>query len=104
MDGIGTGLMLGWLLYRSGLVSRRVALLGVIGGPMLAASGIAVLLGVIAKGSALQGIATAPEILWEAFLALWLPFKGFKAVTFGAAETPVVRAAAGSPIDAVVAA
>ena len=27
MDGIGTGLMLGWLMYRSGLVSRRVALL-----------------------------------------------------------------------------
>jgi hypothetical protein len=104
MDGIGTGLMLGWLMYRSGLVSRRVALLGVIGGPLLAASGIAVLLGVIPQGSAAQNIATAPEFLWEAFLALWLPFKGFKAVTFGAAATPAVRAAADSPVDAVVAA
>ena len=103
MDGIGTGLMLGWLMYRSGLVSRRVALLGVIGGPLLAASGIAVLLGVIPQGSAPQNIATAPEFVWEAFLALWLPFKGFRRVALSE-ETPVLRAGAGSPIDAVVAA
>ena len=76
-DGIGTGLMLGYLMYRSGLVSRRMALFGVVGGPLLAASGIAVLLGVIPQGSALQGIATVPEIVWEAFLGLWLTFKGF---------------------------
>ena len=50
-DGVGTGLILGWLMYRSGLVSRRMALFGVIGGPLLAASGIAVLLGVIPQGS-----------------------------------------------------
>jgi hypothetical protein len=76
-DGIGTGLILGYLMYRSGLVSRRMALFGVIGGPMLAASGIAVLMGLIPQGSALQGIATVPEIVWEAFLGLWLTFKGF---------------------------
>ena len=76
-DGIGTGLILGWLMYRSGLVSRRMALFGVVGGPLLAASGIAVLMGVIAQGSAPQGILTVPEIIWEAFLGLWLTFKGF---------------------------
>ena len=64
-------------MYRSGLVSRRMALFGVVGGPLLAASGIAVLMGVIPQGSALQGIATVPEIIWEAFLGLWLTFKGF---------------------------
>jgi Domain of unknown function (DUF4386) len=31
--GFGTGLLLGYLVYRSGLVPRRMALLGVIGGP-----------------------------------------------------------------------
>ena len=77
-DGIGTGLILGWLMYRSGLVSRRMALFGVVGGPLLAASGIAVLMGVIPQGSAVQGILTIPEIIWEAFLGLWLTFKGFK--------------------------
>ena len=91
MDGIGTGLMLGWLLYRSGLVSRRVALLGVIGGPLLAASGIAVLLGVIPPQSVPQRIATVPEVLWETFLGLWLTFKGFRAVALDAGESSEVR-------------
>ena len=77
-DGIGTGLILGYLMYRSGLVSRRMALFGVVGGPLLAASGIAVLMGVIPQGSAVQGILTIPEIVWELFLGLWLTFKGFK--------------------------
>ena len=77
IDGIGTGLILGWLMYRSGLVPRRMALFGVIGGPLLAASGIAVLLGVIPRGSFLQNLATVPEVVWEAFLGLWLTVKGF---------------------------
>jgi len=77
-DGIGTGLILGWLMYRSGIVSRRMALFGVVGGPLLAASGIAVLLGVIPQFSPLQGLATVPEVVWEAYLGLWLVFKGFK--------------------------
>ena len=78
-DGIGTGLILGYLMYRSGLVGRRMALFGLVGGPLLAASGAAVLFGVIARGSAAQGIMTVPEIIWELFLGLWLTFKGFKA-------------------------
>ena len=77
-DGIGTGLILGYLMYKSGLVSSRMALFGVVGGPLLAASGIAVLMGVIPQGSAVQGILTIPEIVWELFLGLWLTFKGFK--------------------------
>jgi hypothetical protein len=76
-DGIGTGLILGWLMYRSGLVSRRMALVGVVGGALLTTSGIAVLLGVIPQGSPVQGLMTVPEIIWEAFLGLWLTFKGF---------------------------
>ena len=77
-DGVGTGLILGWLMYRSGLVGRRMALVGVVGGAMLATSGVAVLLGVIPQGGAVQGIATIPEIIWEAFLGLYLLFKDFK--------------------------
>ena len=104
VDGIGTGLMLGWLMYRSGLVSRRVALLGVIGGPLLAVSGIAVLLGVIPQFSAPQSIATAPEFLWEAFLGLWLTFKGFRPVALGAGEPSDARTSTRSTADAVAAA
>jgi hypothetical protein len=78
-DGIGTGLLLGWLMYRSGLLSRRMSLFGVVGGPLLAASGIAVLLGVIPQGSPVQSVMTIPEIIWELYLGLWLTFKGFNA-------------------------
>jgi hypothetical protein len=86
-DGIGTGLILGWLMYRSGLVGRRMALFGVVGGPLLAASGIAVLMGVIPQGSPVQSIMTIPEIVWELFLGLWLTFKGFKQSPVDAPES-----------------
>jgi len=100
--GLGNGLLLGYLMCRSGLVPRRMTLLGLIGGPLLAASGIAILFGLFASGSAWQGIATIPEFLWEAFLGLWLTFKGFNPSALGARETPEVRTGAGSSIDAVV--
>ena len=87
-DGIGTGLILGWLMYRSGVVSRRMALFGVVGGPLLVASGIAVLFGVIPQGSPVQSIATLPEIVWEAFLGLWLTFKGFSRSPITSGDTP----------------
>jgi hypothetical protein len=91
-DGVGTGLILGYLMYRSGLVSRRMALFGVVGGPLLAASGIAVLLGIIPQQSSVQGIATVPEIVWEAFLGLWLTFKGFSAAPITSGNTRSVGA------------
>jgi uncharacterized protein DUF4386 len=76
--GIGNGLILGYLMYRSGLVPRRMAMLGLIGGPLICISGIAVLFGVIDQGGAGQNIATIPEFAWELSLGLYLTFKGFK--------------------------
>jgi hypothetical protein len=64
-----------------------MALVGVVGGSLLAASGIAVLLGVIPQGSAWQGIATIPEIIRDAFLSLWLTFKGFNSSPILAIES-----------------
>ncbi len=77
-DGIGTGMILGYLMWRSGLVGRRMGLLGLVGGTMLTASGIAVLLGLIPQFGAVQGVLTGPEVIWEAFLGLYLTFKGFQ--------------------------
>ena len=76
--GIGNGLILGWLMYRSGLVPRAMAMLGLIGGPVLCAAGIAVLFGVIEPGSAPQVLAAAPEFVWELSLGIYLMVKGFK--------------------------
>jgi len=84
--GFGNGILLGFLMYRSRLVPRPMAALGLIGGPLVCASAIAVLFGIIAAGSPLQGVATIPEILWEASLGLYLTFRGFK-------PSPVVSAA-----------
>lgn len=76
--GVGNGLLLGYLMYRSGLVPRRMAMLGLIGGPLVCASGIAVVVGAIDDGSNAQIIATVPEFLWEASLGIYLTFKGFR--------------------------
>jgi hypothetical protein len=76
--GIGNGLILGYLMYRSGLVPRRLAVLGLVGGPLICASGLAVMFGVIDQGGTAQGIATIPEFLWELGLGLYLTVKGFR--------------------------
>ena len=76
--GIGNGLLLGYLMYRSGLVPPRMALLGIIGGPLVCASGIAVLFAVIGQGSAWQAIATIPEFAWELSLGIYLTTRGFR--------------------------
>jgi hypothetical protein len=76
--GVGNGLILGYLMYRSGLVPRGMAMLGLIGGPLIIASGIAVLFDVIEPGSAPQAIATAPEFVWELSLGIYLMVKGFR--------------------------
>ena len=76
--GVGNGLILGYLMYRSGLVPRGLAILGLIGGPLIIASGTAVLFNVFGPGSAPQAIATIPEFVWELSLGIYLMVKGFK--------------------------
>jgi hypothetical protein len=92
--GVGNGLLLGYLMYRSGLVPRGMAMLGLIGGPLIIASGTGVLFDVFESGSGPQVIATVPEFLWELSLGIYLIVKGFKpsAITAGLAS-PVPAAA-----------
>ncbi len=78
--GIGNGLILGYLMYSSGLVPPRMALLGLIGGPLIILSGIGVLFDVFDAGSPWQAIATIPEFLWELSLGIYLTVKGFRPV------------------------
>jgi hypothetical protein len=88
--GIGNGLILGYLMYRSRLVPRPMAMLGLIGGSLIIVAGIAMLFGVLELGSAWQMIATLPEFVWELSLGIWLIAKGFT----GSAVVPVAPAAA----------
>ena len=78
MVGIWNGLLLGYLMYRSELVPKGMAVLGMVAGTLLIASSIPILLGVYEAGSAPQVIATAPEFVWEAFLGIYLTFWGFR--------------------------
>jgi hypothetical protein len=75
--GIGNGMLLGYLMYRSGLVPRRLAVLGLVGGPMLCAYGTGVMFGVVEAGSVWQVIGTLPEFVWELTLGIWLIARGF---------------------------
>jgi hypothetical protein len=75
---LGNGLILGYLMYRSELVPRRMALVGLVGGTLVVLSGIAVLFGVYSQVSAISAIATLPEFVWELFLGIYLTLKGFR--------------------------
>ncbi|MDQ4019448.1 MAG: DUF4386 domain-containing protein [Actinomycetota bacterium] len=76
--GVGNGLILGYLMYRSGLVPRPLAALGLIGGPLIILSGTLVLFDVIDQGGTGQGLATIPEFFWELGLGIYLTVKGFR--------------------------
>jgi hypothetical protein len=76
--GFGNGLMLGYLMYRSGLVPRQMAMMGLIGGPMLILSFILILFGVYENGSGPAFLLAAPEIVWEASLGVYAAWKGFR--------------------------
>jgi len=76
--GIGNGLILGYLMYRSGLVPRRMTWLGLVGGPLIILTGTLVLFNVIDPGSPVQAIATIPEFFWELSLGIYLIVKGFR--------------------------
>lgn len=76
--GFGNGILLGYLMYRSGLVPRGMAMLGLIGGPLIFASATAIVLGAYDNGSAASSLLALPEIAWEASLTIYLIVRGFR--------------------------
>lgn len=76
--GIGNGLLLGFLMFRSRLVPRPLAMVGLVGGPLMSLSGIAVLFGAYGQTSVVSGALTLPEIVWEASLGIYLLVRGFR--------------------------
>jgi hypothetical protein len=76
--GLANGVILGYLLYRSELVPRGMTWLGLIGGPLVMITGIAVMFDAIDRGGAVQTIATIPEFLWELSLSIYCIVKGFR--------------------------
>jgi hypothetical protein len=77
--GWGNGLVLGYLMYRSGLVPRWLAVFGLVGGPLNILSGTLVMFDVADLHGTLQGLATIPEFIWELGLGIYATVWGFKA-------------------------
>ena len=82
---LGNGLILGYLMYRSGLVPRRMAWLGMIGGPLLFISSTGDLFEWWETGSTIPGLFVIPEFIWEAFLGIYCAIWGFRK------DSPILR-------------
>jgi Domain of unknown function (DUF4386) len=76
--GFGNGILLGYLMFRSGLVPRPWAMFGMAAGTLACASATAVLFGVFERDTVPSTILIFPEIVWEAFLGIYMTFKGFR--------------------------
>ena len=79
--GLGNGLILGYMMYRTRLVPRPWTWLGLVGGPLIIISGTAMLFAGDHPSStlhSLQGLATIPEAAWELFLGVYCTIWGFK--------------------------
>jgi hypothetical protein len=74
----GNGLILGYLMYTSGLVPRRMAWLGLIGGPLLLFSSIGTLFDWWDAGTTVPALLVIPEFLWELSLGIYAAVWGFR--------------------------
>jgi uncharacterized protein DUF4386 len=82
---LGNGLLLGYLMYRSGLVPRRMTWLGLIGAPLLFLANVGALFDLWDAGSTVPALATIPEFIWELFLGVYCTIYGFRK------DSPIVR-------------
>jgi hypothetical protein len=86
--GLGNGLILGYMMYRSGLIPRGLSVLGLVGGSLICITGLGVALDVFARGGTVQAIATIPEFIWELSLGIYPIVKGFKPSPILEADLP----------------
>jgi hypothetical protein len=83
--GVGNGLILGWLMYSSALVPPRLALFGLVGGPLIIITGALIILNAIPADGAVRALATIPEFIWELAIGIYLIVKGYRT------SSPVLR-------------
>jgi hypothetical protein len=74
----GNGLILAYLMYSSGLVPRRLALLGLVAGPILLVASIGTLFDWWDAGTTVPAILVVPEFVWELSLGIYAAVWGFR--------------------------
>jgi hypothetical protein len=89
MPGLNA-ILLGTLLYRSGLVPRILPSLGLIGAPIHLTAVVLTLFGVIDRVGSVALIAALPIAVWELSLGIYLVVKGFKPSAILAIGVPPV--------------
>ena len=70
--------LLGSLMFKSGLVPRVLPIIGLIGAPIIFASVLAKYFGVYDELSVWSGLGALPIAVWEFSLGVYLTVKGFK--------------------------
>jgi len=82
-------LLLGYLMYTTGLMPPRLALFGLVGGPLIFLGKTLVVFGAFGIYSSAAGLFAIPVFIFEASFAIYLIVKGFRpsAVLSGAAAT-----------------
>jgi hypothetical protein len=81
----GNGLILGYLMYKSGLVPRGMTWLGLIGGPILFVANLGTLFGWWTE-TPISALLVAPEFIWEGFLGIYCAIWGFRR------DSPILQA------------
>ena len=77
MPGINA-ILLGTLMYRSGLVPRVLPVIGLIGVPLHITAVVLTMFGVIDRVGSVALVAALPIFVWELSLGIYLVVKGFK--------------------------
>jgi hypothetical protein len=91
---IGNGLLLGYAMLRSGLLPRRLAMIGLVGGSLCLVNAVGALFGGWEQMSSIGGLLSFPEMIWEGgVLGIYLIVKGFSDPAATAGE-PVLAAPA----------
>jgi hypothetical protein len=77
--GIGNGVLLGFIMFTSGLLPRRLAGFGMVAGGLAIVAATGALFGVYERQSPPQILLTFPEMIWELTFGIYLIAKGFTA-------------------------
>jgi hypothetical protein len=80
MAGVGNGLIVGYVMYRSGLMPRRLAVIGLAGGSLYIV-GFLGMFGFFEAGSGGQFLFTITEMVWVATLLIYAIWKGFSSTS-----------------------
>jgi hypothetical protein len=81
-------LLLGYILYRSGLVGRVIPIIGLVGGPLILLSDLATILGIWGQVSTPGLLFGLPVAVFEFSVGVYLTVKGFRSAALAALDAP----------------